>query len=56
MAFEMFDGEYDETVDVYSFGLSVLEMVTRAIPYEECANLAQIYSKLSKVCWSWGNA
>jgi WNK lysine deficient protein kinase len=49
MAPEMFDGEYDETVDVYSFGLCVLEMVTRTIPYDECANLGQIYMKLSAV-------
>ena len=49
MAPEMFDGEYDETVDVYSFGLCVLEMVTRTIPYEECTNLGQIFMKLSSV-------
>ncbi len=49
MAPEMFDGEYNETVDVYSFGLCVLEIVTRKLPYDECTNLGQIFKKLSKV-------
>eukprot|EP01138_Halocafeteria_seosinensis_P000577 gb/GECG01000592.1/.p1 GENE.gb/GECG01000592.1/~~gb/GECG01000592.1/.p1 ORF type:complete len:1265 (+),score=182.90 gb/GECG01000592.1/:1-3795(+) len=47
MAPELYDEEYDETVDVYSFGLTLLEMCTRGeIPYAECTNHAQIYRKL----------
>jgi len=33
-------------VDIYAFGMSVLEMVTSEYPYAECANAAQIYRKV----------
>jgi hypothetical protein len=33
-------------VDVYAFGMCVLEMVTKETPYSECANAAQIYKKV----------
>ena len=36
MAPEMFDEKYDELVDIYSFGLCMLEMVTGEYPYIEC--------------------
>ncbi|GJN28475.1 hypothetical protein PR202_gb16603 [Eleusine coracana subsp. coracana] len=47
MAPEMYDEEYDERVDVYAFGMCVLEMVTLQFPYAECSNPAQIYKKVT---------
>lgn len=44
---EMYDEKYDEKVDIYSFGMCVLEMVTREYPYSECTNQAQIYRKVT---------
>jgi len=46
MAPELYDEKYDEKVDVYAFGMCVLEMVTKETPYSECANAAQIYKKV----------
>ncbi|XVF51242.1 hypothetical protein PTKIN_Ptkin04bG0168700 [Pterospermum kingtungense] len=47
MAPELYDEEYNELVDVYSFGLCILEMVTCEYPYNECKNPAQIYKKVT---------
>ncbi|KAK8622975.1 hypothetical protein V6N13_117872 [Hibiscus sabdariffa] len=47
MAPELYDENYTELVDIYSFGLCVLEMVTMEIPYSECDNVARIYKKVS---------
>jgi WNK lysine deficient protein kinase len=47
MAPEMYDEEYDELVDVYSFGMCMLEMLTVEFPYAECSNPAQIYRKVT---------
>ncbi|GAB2266639.1 hypothetical protein Dimus_001633 [Dionaea muscipula] len=46
MAPEVFAEEYNELVDIYSFGMCVLEMVTLEYPYSECTNPAQIYKKV----------
>ncbi|CAO2832557.1 unnamed protein product [Amaranthus hypochondriacus] len=46
MAPELFEAEYDERVDVYSFGMCLLQMVTRELPYSECNNSAQIFKKV----------
>ncbi|KAJ3100036.1 Serine/threonine-protein kinase wnk1 [Physocladia obscura] len=40
-------GNYDEKVDIYAFGMVVLEMVTKEYPYSECTNQYQIYKKVS---------
>jgi WNK lysine deficient protein kinase len=46
MAVEMFDQDkYDEKVDIYSFGMCLLEMITMETPYKECSNTIQIYNK-----------
>jgi len=42
MAPEFYTEKYDEKVDIYAFGMCVLEMVTKEYPYTECANTAQI--------------
>ncbi|CAJ1960562.1 unnamed protein product [Sphenostylis stenocarpa] len=47
MAPELYEEEYNELVDVYSFGMCVLEMLTSDYPYSECTNPAQIYKKVS---------
>ncbi|KAG8661976.1 serine/threonine-protein kinase WNK8 isoform X2 [Manihot esculenta] len=46
MAPELYDEEYTELVDIYSFGMCILEMVTCEYPYSECKNPAQIYKKV----------
>lgn len=50
MAPELYEEDYNELVDVYSFGLCVLEMLTSEYPYSECSNPAQIYKKVTSVC------
>ncbi|KAI4324530.1 hypothetical protein MLD38_030013 [Melastoma candidum] len=47
MAPELYEEEYNELVDVYSFGMCVLEMLTSEFPYSECSNPAQIYKKVT---------
>lgn len=46
MAPEVYEEEYNELVDIYSFGMCVLEMVTLEYPYSECTHPAQIYKKV----------
>jgi serine/threonine protein kinase len=48
MAPEMYEEKgYSEKVDVYAFGMCLLELVTGEYPYSECKNAAQIYKKVS---------
>ncbi|GAV86847.1 Pkinase domain-containing protein [Cephalotus follicularis] len=47
MAPELYEEDYTEMVDIYSFGMYVLEMMTLEIPYSECDNVAKIYKKVS---------
>ncbi|KAL5750104.1 hypothetical protein ACOSP7_024707 [Xanthoceras sorbifolium] len=47
MAPELYDEEYNELVDIYSFGMCMLEMFTCEYPYNECKNQAQIYKKVT---------
>ena len=57
MAPEMYDEMYDERVDVYAFGMCMLEMATSEYPYTECTGPAQIYKRVTNVskedCASW---
>jgi len=48
MAPEMYDEQYDELVDIYAFGMCLLELVTCQFPYNECENAAQIYRKVTR--------
>jgi serine/threonine protein kinase len=49
MAPEMYEEHYDESVDVYAFGMCRLEMATSEYPYSECTGPAQIYKKVISV-------
>ncbi|KAL2324400.1 hypothetical protein Fmac_023458 [Flemingia macrophylla] len=46
MAPEVYEEDYNELVDIYSFGMCILEMVTFEYPYSECNHPAQIYKKV----------
>ncbi|THG19089.1 hypothetical protein TEA_027655 [Camellia sinensis var. sinensis] len=46
MAPEVYAEEYNELVDIYSFGMCILEMITFEYPYSECTHPAQIYKKV----------
>ena len=58
MAPEFYNEKYNEKVDVYAFGMLLLELVTMQYPYSECSNAAQIYKKVSQVreCCIWWNS
>lgn len=47
MAPELYEEEYNELVDIYAFGMCMLELVTFEYPYAECINAAQIYKKVT---------
>ncbi|KDP23631.1 hypothetical protein JCGZ_23464 [Jatropha curcas] len=46
MAPEVYEEAYNELVDIYAFGMCILEMVTFEYPYSECTHPAQIYKKV----------
>ncbi|OAF71727.1 hypothetical protein A3Q56_00513 [Intoshia linei] len=46
MAPEIYSENYDELVDIYSFGMCVVEMATDRYPYTECKNAIQVYRKV----------
>lgn len=48
MAPELYDEAYDEKVDIYAFGMCMLEIFTKELPYRECSNPAQIYKKVTQ--------
>lgn len=47
MAPELYEEDYTEMVDIYSFAMCLLEMVTLEIPYSECDSVAKIYKKVT---------
>lgn len=47
MAPELYEEDYTELVDIYSFGMCLLEMATMEIPYSECESLAKLYRKVT---------
>lgn len=49
MAPELYDEHYDEKVDIYAFGMCMLELATLEYPYCECRNAAQVYKKVTRV-------
>ena len=49
---EMFMGsDYKEPVDIYSFGLCLLEMHTREYPYNECTNQYAVICKKTGITY-----
>ncbi|XP_027110406.1 probable serine/threonine-protein kinase WNK11 [Coffea arabica] len=48
MAPEVYDEKYNELVDIYAFGMCMLELIICDYPYSECTNVAQIYKKVTK--------
>ncbi|CAD7699896.1 unnamed protein product [Ostreobium quekettii] len=47
MAPELYREKYNEKVDIYSFGMCLLELVTMEFPYRECKNKAQIFRQVT---------
>ena len=41
-----YEENYNEKVDIYAFGMCLLEMVTGLMPYHECTSAPQIYKKV----------
>lgn len=48
MAPELYEEHYDCAVDIYAFGMCMLEMITQQLPYKECLSAAQIYKKVTE--------
>jgi WNK lysine deficient protein kinase len=49
MAPEIFDEDYDKSVDIYAFGMCIIEMVSGETPYSECkGNPMQVFKKISQ--------
>uniref|UniRef100_K4A1U7 non-specific serine/threonine protein kinase n=2 Tax=Setaria italica TaxID=4555 RepID=K4A1U7_SETIT len=48
MAPELYTETYTESVDIYSYGMCVLEMVTREVPYAECGSVVQIFHNVTR--------
>ena len=46
MAPELYEERYGPSVDIYSFGLCVLEMCTHTTPYAECKTHLEIYNRV----------
>lgn len=40
------NAQYDEKVDIYAFGMLLLELITRDTPYLECANIVDVLKKV----------
>ena len=47
MAPEIYDENYTNAVDIWSFGMCMLQMVSGMQPYQECENVGQIFRKVT---------
>ena len=47
MAPEIYEEDYNHKVDIYSFGMCLLELLTGEIPYSECTAIPQIWKKVN---------
>ncbi|KAJ1253819.1 hypothetical protein BS78_K178000 [Paspalum vaginatum] len=48
MAPELYTGNYNELVDIYAFGMCMLELVTCEYPYSECQGIGHIFKRVSE--------
>ncbi|XP_066357096.1 probable serine/threonine-protein kinase WNK9 [Miscanthus floridulus] len=48
MAPELYTGNYNELVDIYAFGMCMLELVTCEYPYSECQGIGHIFKNVSQ--------
>ena len=48
MAPEMYMENYNELVDIYAFGICMIELLTLETPYKECKNILQIYKAVTQ--------
>ncbi|KAG0520168.1 hypothetical protein BDA96_08G050100 [Sorghum bicolor] len=48
MAPELYTGNYNELVDIYAFGMCMLELVTCEHPYSECQGIGHIFKNVSE--------
>jgi WNK lysine deficient protein kinase len=46
MAPEIYDEIYGTAVDIYAFGMCLLQMITRKMPFSECCSAGQVYKKM----------
>lgn len=46
MAPEIYTEKYGTSVDIYAFGMTLLEIVTCTKPYQECNGPGEIYKKV----------
>jgi len=46
MAPEMFGESYSHEVDIYAFGMMLLEIATAEAPFNECENQCQVMKKV----------
>ena len=46
MAPELYNQDYDEKVDIYSYGMSLIELATLKYPYSDCNNPMQIFKRV----------
>lgn len=47
MAREVFEGDgYGKGVDIYAFGMALLEISTRDYPYHECSNAHEVFKRI----------
>ena len=44
----VYDEKYNNSIDIYAFGMCVLELMTGESPYNECSNVTQIWKKVTK--------
>jgi len=47
MAPEVYEESYGTAVDIWAFGMTFLELVTRESPYAECVNVGDVYRKVA---------
>ncbi len=47
MAPEIYSEQYDESIDIYAFGMCLLEMITDEYPYQECINPFEVYKRVT---------